>query len=143
MLNKAIIMGRLVHDPEIKTTQSGLSVCSFRIACDRDIVDKSTNQRETDFINVTAWRTTADFVGKYFSKGSMIIVEGRIQVRSYTDKDSNKRIATEIVANSVYFGDSKKKDNNSAGGPPASTPNETPPAQNNAVAEDDDGDLPF
>lgn len=141
MLNKAVIMGRLTRDPEIKKTQSGLSVCSFSVAVDRDIVDKNTNQRETDFINVTAWRTTADFVGKYFSKGSMIVVEGRIQVRNYTDKDNNKRVATEIVANSVYFGDSKKKDGDSAG---------TPPAPSNAAQNDyadmgapDDGDLPF
>ena len=142
MLNKAIVMGRLTRDPEIKTTQNGLSVCSFCVACDRDIVDKSTNQRETDFINVTAWRSTADFIGKYFAKGSVIVVEGRIQVRNYTDKDNNKRTATEIVANSVYFGDSKKKDGGSTGAAPAPTSNAAPPAQNHAPQAEDD-DLPF
>ena len=140
MLNKAIIMGRLTRDPEVKQTQSGLSVCSFSVAVDRDIVDKSTNQRETDFINVTAWRTTADFIGKYFTKGSSIVVEGRIQVRNYTDKDNNKRTATEIVANSVYFGGSKKKDGDSNNA--ASTPTFDEAQSNAPIAEDED-DLPF
>ncbi len=135
MLNKAIIMGRLTRDPEIKKTQSGLSVCSFSVAVDRDIVDKSTNQRETDFINVTAWRTTADFVGKYFTKGSLIVVEGRIQVRNYTDKDNNKRTATEIVANSVYFGGSKKKDGDSADTP-------APSSNTSAASQDGYGEMP-
>ena len=135
MLNKAIIMGRLTRDPEIKKTQSGLSVCSFSVAVDRDIVDKSTNQREPDFINVTAWRTTADFVGKYFTKGSLIVVEGRIQVRNYTDKDNNKRTATEIVANSVYFGGSKKKDGDSADAPALSS-------NTSAASQDGYGEMP-
>ena len=126
MLNKAIIMGRLTRDPEIKTTQSGLSVCSFSVACDRDIVSKGSTERETDFINVTAWRSTADFIGKYFYKGRMIVVVGRIQVRNYTDKDGNKRTATEIVADSVYFGDSKKNDDSSG--------NSAPPAPSGATA---------
>lgn len=143
MLNKAIIMGRLTRDPEVRQTQSGLSVCSFSVAVDRDIVDKGTNQRETDFINVTAWRTTADFVGKYFSKGSLIVVEGRIQVRSYTDKENNKRTATEIVANSVYFGGSKKKDGDSADAPPAPSYNTSAPQGDYAELAEDDGDLPF
>lgn len=145
MLNKAIIMGRLTRDPEVRQTQSGVSVCSFSVAVDRDIVDKGTNQRETDFINVTAWRTTADFVSKYFSKGSLIVVEGRIQVRNYTDKESNKRTATEIIANSVYFGGSKKKDGDSADAPPAPSSN-TPAASHGDYAEmgnPDEDDLPF
>lgn len=142
MLNKAIIMGRMTRDPEVKQTQSGLSVCSFSVAVDRDIVDKDTNQRETDFINVTSWRNTADFVGKYFTKGSLIVVEGRIQVRNYTDKENNKRTATEIVANSVYFGGSKKNDENSTSMPPAPTPNAAPPVQNSDIADSED-DLPF
>ena len=144
MLNKAIIMGRLTRDPEIRQTQSGLSVCSFSVAVDRDIVDKSTNQRETDFINVTAWRSTADFVGKYFTKGSLIVVEGRIQVRNYTDKDNNKRTATEIVANSVYFGGSKKKDDDPADVPSAPPSNAS--ASQNDYAEmgaPNEDDLPF
>lgn len=144
MLNKAIIMGRLTRDPEIRQTQSGLSVCSFSVAVDRDIVNKSTNQRETDFINVTAWRSTADFVGKYFTKGSLIVVEGRIQVRNYTDKDNNKRTATEIVANSVYSGGSKKKDDDPADAP--SAPSSNASASQNDYAEmgaPNEDDLPF
>lgn len=144
MLNKAIIMGHLTRDPEIRQTQSGLSVCSFSVAVDRDIVNKSTNQRETDFINVTAWRSTADFVGKYFTKGSLIVVEGRIQVRNYTDKDNNKRTATEIVANSVYFGGSKKKDDDPADAP--SAPSSNASASQNDYAEmgaPNEDDLPF
>lgn len=145
MLNKAIIMGRLTRDPEVKQTQSGVSVCSFSVAVDRDIVDKGTNQREADFINVTAWRSTADFVGKYFSKGSLIVVEGRIQVRSYTDKENNKRTATEIVANSVYFGGSKKKDGDSADVPPAPSSNASAAPQGDYadMGTPDEDDLPF
>ena len=107
MLNKIIIMGRLTHDPEFKTTQSGVSVVSFSIACERDFKNKETNEKETDFINVQAWRNTAEFISKYFSKGRMIVVEGRLQTRKYQDKDGNNRMATEIVADHVYFGDSK------------------------------------
>ena len=142
MLNKAIVMGRLTRDPEIKKTKSGISVCSFSIACDRDIVDKSTNERGVDFINVTTWRSTADLVGKYFTKGRMIVVEGRIQVQNYTDKDGNKRTVTEIVANSVYFGDSKKSDaaSNSAS---SSGGTETTASQEEDKTEDDPEELPF
>ena len=91
MLNKVIIMGRLTRDPEIKKVNNDISVCSFSIACDRDIVNKQNNERETDFFDVTAWRSTADFVGKYFGKGRMIVVVGRLQKRNYTDKDGNKQ----------------------------------------------------
>ena len=91
MLNKVIIMGRLTRDPEIKKVNNDISVCSFSIACDRDIVNKQNNERETDFFGVTAWRSTADFVGKYFGKGRMIVVVGRLQKRNYTDKDGNKQ----------------------------------------------------
>lgn len=106
MLNKIVIMGRLVKDPELKQTQNGLPVASFRIASDRDFKDQNGN-KETDFIDVVAWRQTAEFVCKYFTKGRMAVVEGRLQIRPWTDKDGGKRYATEIVANSVYFGDSK------------------------------------
>lgn len=140
MLNKAIIMGRLTRDPEVKTTQSGVSVCSFSIACDRDIVDKATGERGVDFINVTAWRSTADFVGKYFAKGRMAVVVGRIQVRNYQDKEGNKRTATEIVADSVYFGDSKKDGGNSAA-PSAAPQADSVPQDDYSV--DGDDDLPF
>lgn len=141
MLNKAIIMGRLTRDPEVRVTQSGVSVCSFSLACDRDIVDKTTGERGVDFINVTAWRSTADFVGKYFSKGRMAVVIGRIQVRNYQDKEGNKRIATEIVADSVYFGDSKKDGGNSAA--PSAAPQTDSAPQDDYGADGDDDDLPF
>ncbi len=141
MLNKAIIMGRLTRDPDVRKTQSGVSVCSFSVACDRDIVDKASGERGVDFINVTAWRSTADFVGKYFTKGRMAVVIGRIQVRNYTDKDGNKRTATEIVADSVYFGDSKKSaDDNNSTPAAASQPD---PAPQNDYQEVSDDDLPF
>ncbi len=141
MLNKAVIMGRLTRDPEVRKTQSGVSVCSFSVACDRDIVDKASGERGVDFINVTAWRSTADFVGKYFTKGRMAVVIGRIQVRNYTDKDGNKRTATEIVADSVYFGDSKKNaDDNNSTPAAASQPD---PAPQNDYQEASDDDLPF
>ena len=148
MLNKAVIMGRLTRDPEIKTTQSDISVCSFSVACDRDIVDKATGKRGTDFINVTAWRSTADFVGKYFSKGRMIVVVGRIQVCNYTDKDGNKRTATEIVADSVYFGDSKKDGDSSgnSGAPASAGASSSAPQGGDSFAElgdSNEDDLPF
>ena len=107
MLNNINIMGRLTADPELRTTQSGLSVCSFNIACDRDFA-AADGKKETDFIPVVAWRNTANFVSRYFSKGSMIVVSGRVQVRDYTDRDGNNRRATEIVADEVYFGESKR-----------------------------------
>lgn len=108
MLNKSIIMGRLVADPEIRTTQNGISVASLRVAVDRDYTPKG-EERQTDFINVTAWRQTAEFISRYFSKGRMIVVEGRLQVRNYEDKSGNKRTAYEIVADNVYFGDAKSE----------------------------------
>lgn len=107
MLNKVIIQGRLVADPERKATPSGLTVCSFRVACDRDFKNKETGEKEADFISVTAWRQTADFITQNFTKGRMIIVVGRLQVQQYTDKNGNKRSATEVIAENVYFGDSK------------------------------------
>ena len=144
MLNKVIVMGRLTRDPEIKKVNNDISVCSFSIACDRDIVNKQSNERETDFFGVTAWRSTADFIGKYFSKGRMIVVVGRLQKRNYTDKEGNKRSAVDIIAENVYFGDTKKDTESSdAAAAPASYG--TSPAQggNFAVLGDDDGDLPF
>lgn len=108
MLNRVIVMGRLARDPELKHTQSGTAVVSFSIAVDRDFKDKNTGERTTDRINVVAWRATAEFVGRYFTKGRMVVVDGRLQTRDWTDKDGNKRYATEVVAESVYFGDSKR-----------------------------------
>jgi single-strand DNA-binding protein len=103
MLNHITIMGRLTKDVELRRTGTGTAVASFTIACDRDFGDK-----ETDFIEVTAWKNTAEFAAKYFSKGRMAVVSGRLQIRSWTDKDGNKRKNAEVVAENIYFGDSKK-----------------------------------
>ena len=108
MLNHITIMGRLTKDPEMRRTGSGVAVTSFTIACDRDF--GQNGQKETDFIEVTAWRNTAEFVSKYFTKGRMAVISGRLQIRSWTDKDGNKRKTAEVVADNVYFGDSKKDD---------------------------------
>lgn len=136
MLNHITIMGRLTRDPELRRTGSGVAVASFTIACDRDF--SKDGQKETDFIDVTAWRNTAEFVSKYFSKGRMAVISGRLQIRSYTDKDGNKRKAAEVVAENVYFGDSKNS-NNSVD----NSGSVTAPAQNFDVLEDDDEKLPF
>ena len=109
MLNKIFIMGRLTADPELRRTQSGTPVASFTIAVDRDFKNQS-GEKETDFVPVVAWRNTAEFASRYFTKGRMAIVEGRLQNRSWTDKDGNKRTTTEIVADNIYFGDSKRDD---------------------------------
>lgn len=113
MVNCAVIMGRLVADPELRTTGSGVSVTSFAVAVDRRFANKD-EEKQADFIDVVAWRQTADFVCKYFRKGSMIAVQGNIQTRLYEDKDGNKRKAVEIVADNVSFCGSKSDSNNSA-----------------------------
>jgi single-strand DNA-binding protein len=115
MLNKIFLQGRLVADPELRQTANGVPVATLRLAVDRDTKNKETGERATDFINVVAWRSSAEFVSRYFSKGRMAIVEGRLQIRSYTDRDGNKRTAAEVVADNIYFGDSKR-DSESAGG---------------------------
>lgn len=108
MLNYIVIMGRMTKDPELRRTNSGTAVTSFTLAVDRDF--KSQNgEKETDFIDVTVWKNTAEFVSKYFSKGRMAVVEGRLQIREWTDKDGNKRRNAEVIANSVYFADSKQQ----------------------------------
>ncbi len=108
MLNRIIIMGRLARDPELRRTQTGTPVASFRLAVDRDFKDKTTGERATDWIDVVAWRSTAEFVSRYFTKGRMAVVEGRLQIRDWTDKDGGKRRSAEVVAENVYFGDSKR-----------------------------------
>ena len=108
MLNKIFLQGRLVADPEMRHTPSGVAVTSFRLAVDRDFKDKETGEKKADFINIVAWRATAEFVSRYFTKGRMAVVEGRLQMRDYTDRDGNRRIAAEVVADNVYFGDSKR-----------------------------------
>ena len=110
MLNHIIVMGRLTRDPELRHTQTGVAVASFSIACDRDFKDKATGERTTDFIDIIAWRSAGEFVNKYFTKGRMAVVSGRLQVRDWTDKEGNKRRSAEIVAENVYFGDSKSKE---------------------------------
>ena len=120
MLNRIVLMGRLTRDPELRRTQSGTAVVSFSVACDRDYAAQGA-EKETDFIDVVAWRNTADFVSKYFSKGRMAVVSGRLQIRSWEDKDGNKRKTAEIVAESVYFGDSKRDGQNASAAAPASS----------------------
>ncbi len=111
MLNKIIIMGRLTRDPELRRTGSGTAVTSFSLACDRDFKSQS-GEKETDFIEVVAWKNTAEFVSKYFSKGRMAVVEGRLQIRDWTDNAGNKRTTAEVVADNVYFADSKRSESN-------------------------------
>lgn len=111
MLNKIIIMGRLTRDPELRRTGNGTAVTSFSLACDRDFKSQS-GEKETDFIEVVAWKNTAEFVSKYFSKGRMAVVEGRLQIRDWTDKAGNKRTTAEVVADNVYFADSKRSESN-------------------------------
>ena len=111
MLNKIVLMGRLTRDPELRKTQSDTPVCSFSLAVDRDY--KRDGEKETDFIDIVAWRSTADFVSKYFTKGRMAVVEGRLQIRDWTDKEGGKRRSAEVIADNVYFGDSKPKDSGS------------------------------
>ncbi len=120
MLNHIVLMGRLTRDPELRYTQSQLAVVSFTLACERDFGGKDGVERQTDFIDVVAWRVTAEFVAKYFAKGSMAVVSGRLQIRDWTDREGNKRRSSEIVADNVYFGDSKRRNEDnttsSAGG---------------------------
>ena len=166
MLNKIIIMGRLTRDPELRRTQTGTPVASFSLAVDRDFKDKSTGERTTDFIDVVAWRQTAEFVSRYFTKGRMAVVEGRLQIRDWTDKEGGKRRSAEVIADQVYFGDSKRDSDGggysnagyaSGGGysggyaaPSAPAPSAAPsgygaPSGGDQFAElsDDDGELPF
>ncbi len=108
MLNHIIVMGRLTRDPELRRSPSGTAVTSFTLAVDRDYKSQD-GEKETDFIDIVAWRITAEFVSKYFSKGRMAVVEGRLQIRDWTDKEGGKRRSAEIVADNVYFGDSKRE----------------------------------
>lgn len=110
MLNKVILQGRLVADPELRHTGGGVAWASFRLAVDRDFKNKETGERSADFLSIVAWRQTAVFVEKYLSKGRMVIVEGKLQSRTYDDQEGNRRYITEVVADSVYFADSKRDD---------------------------------
>lgn len=115
MLNHIVIMGRLTRDVELRRTGAGIAVASFTVAVDRDFADKSTGQKETDFIDCVAWRQTGEFVSKHFRKGSMIVVSGRLQIRQWTDKDGNKRRTAEILADNCYFGEAKKEESGYTG----------------------------
>lgn len=150
MLNKVILMGRLTRDPELRTTPQGVSVCTFSIAVDRGYV-RQGEERQADFINVVAWRSTAEFVSKYFIKGQMIAVVGRIQTRNYDDKDGKKVYVTEVVADEISFADSKR-DNGQASAPATYTtaapaqavPQQTqPPVSDGFQVVPDEDDLPF
>ena len=150
MLNHITIMGRFVRDPELRRTGSGIAVASFTLAVDRDFKSSNGGDKEVDFIDCVAWRQAGEFVSKYFTRGRMAVVSGRLQIRSWTDKDGNKRRTAEVVADNVYFADSKSENAASGtqqsapaiyGTPAYSAPNY--PASDFAMLEDDDAQLPF
>ena len=164
MLNHIVLMGRLTRDPELRRTSSGVAVASFTLAVDRDFGSRESGEKDTDFIDIVAWRNTAEFVSKYFAKGRMAVVSGRLQIRNWNDKDGNKRRSAEVVADNVYFGDSKREGGFDQGyGQPAyaqpsySQPQYSQPyggyqqspapapasASDFAMLEDDDSELPF
>lgn len=136
MLNKVFLQGRLVADPELRHTQQGTPVASYRLAVDRGYKSKDPNAQNADFVNVVSWRNTAEFVSRYFTKGRMMLVEGRLQMRDYTDKDGNRRVAAEIVTDNVYFCDSRKDENGADSGL-------LQESAGFSELADDDGDLPF
>ena len=154
MLNHIVLMGRLTRDPELRRTGSGIAVASLRLAVDRDFGSKDgSGEKETDFIDVVAWRNTAEFVSKYFQKGRMAVVSGRLQMRNWTDKEGNKRVSAEVVADNIYFGDSRpggasapQSDfggySQSYGAAPAA-PSAPAPASDFSMLETDDSELPF
>ena len=167
MLNHIVIMGRLTRDPELRRTGTGIAVASFTVAVDRDFGGRDGGEKETDFIDCVAWRQTGEFVSKYFTKGRMIVVSGRLQIRSWTDKDGNKRRTAEVVADNVYFGESKRGNESNAyggnayggnsygntgyGAPAYNAPAPSfggyaapaAPASDFAMLDDDDAQLPF
>ncbi|MCD7947729.1 MAG: single-stranded DNA-binding protein [Oscillospiraceae bacterium] len=149
MLNRIILMGRLTRDPELRHTQTGTPVASFSLAVERDFKDKQTGEKTTDFIDIVAWRQTAEFVSRFFTKGRMAVVEGRLQIRDWNDKEGNKRRSAEIVADNIYFGDSKR---DAEGGGYAAPPSSSgsyaapPPGDSGdqfAAFSDDEEELPF
>ncbi len=144
MLNHITIMGRLTRDPELRSTQGGISVASFTLAVDRDLTNKQTGERDTDFIDVAAWRGTAEFAAKHFHKGSMMVVSGRLQIREWTDQNNNKRRNAEVVADNIYFGESKSSSAHAG----TSKLDSFSTYAENALGEgfkevEDDGELPF
>lgn len=146
MLNRVSLMGRLTADPELRHTQTGTAVASFRIAVERDFKDKETGERKADFINIVAWRSTAEFVSRFFTKGRMAVVDGRLQTREWQNKDGEKRFATDIVADNVYFGDSKRDSDGGDRALYADQPTQTGGESHDAFADitdSDDDTLPF
>ena len=148
MLNHIVLMGRLTRDPELRQTQSGVSVASFTIAVDRDFQSRDGGEKQADFIDIVAWRNTAEFVSKWFTKGQMAVVSGRLQIRDWTDREGGKRRSAEVVADNVYFGDTKKS---REGGQPSGGRSggsgyggyDAPAIQTDFAEVEDDGDLPF
>jgi len=154
MLNHIVLMGRLTRDPELRYTASNVPVASFTVAVDRDYGRGENGEKQTDFINVSAWRQTGEFVSKYFNKGSMIAVSGRLQIREYTDRDGNRRTAAEVVADNVYFGDSRRRDDGDQPARSSYSPSGRSGSQDSfrradpapgafEDLSDDDGELPF
>ncbi|NLV85660.1 MAG: single-stranded DNA-binding protein [Clostridiales bacterium] len=149
MLNHISLMGRLTRDPELRYTQAGTPVASFSLAVDRDFASKESGERQTDFIDIVAWRQTGEFVSKYFQKGSMAVVTGRLQIRDWQDKEGNKRRSAEVVADNIYFGESKRSRESEGGyrenSPRSSGNSYDGPSKSSGFAELDDGDgeLPF
>ncbi len=162
MLNHITIMGRLTRDPELRSTQSGTSVASFTVAVDRDFGGRDGGERQTDFIDCVAWRQTGEFVSKYFHKGSMIVVSGRLQSRKWQDRDGNNRTSWEVVADNVYFGESRRDSDSNSGYTPGSydnrssydnnrsggysygnQPSSSPAPSAFSELDDSDGELPF
>jgi len=147
MLNHIVIMGRLTRDPELRQTQTGIPVASFTLAVERDFRDKQTSEKATDFIDIVVWRGTAEFVTKYFAKGRMAVVEGRLQIRDWTDREGSKRRSAEVVADSVYFGESKRDGDsaNTSGAYQATADYGAPSSKGHfqELVNNDDGDLPF
>lgn len=143
MLNHITIMGRLTRDPELRRTQSGTSVCAFTVAVDRDHSGKDGADKQTDFIDVVAWRQTAEFVSKYFAKGRMAVVDGRLQGRDWQDKNGNKRRSWEVIADSVYFGDSKKSERGASSSDYEDYGSYEQPASGGFNEIADDEELPF
>ena len=156
MLNHIVLMGRLTRDPELRYTGSNVPVASFSVAVDRDFGRGENGEKQTDFINCVAWRQTGEFVSKYFTKGSMIVVSGRLQIRDYTDRDGNRRTAAEVVADNVYFGESRRRDDGNGENSrsnysaPRTAPSQESFERASSAARntfedlsDDDGELPF
>lgn len=155
MLNHIVLMGRLTRDPELRHTGSGIAVASFTLAVDHDYQSKDSGERGVDFIDIVAWRNTAEFVSKYFAKGRMAVVSGRLQIRNWTDKEGNKRRSAEVVADNIYFGDSRKDSSsggfsemggNSFQAPSQSSYNDysaTAQTSDFSMLDSSDSDLPF